>query len=162
MAKANLTTKDVRLSLMDRLSEHTMEAYEYESPTVQDLIHAVERDLQNLLNTRKARTELPSGYGELEQSLYDYGIPDLTSVNVNSQTEKKNFCQAVEHAIATYEPRLKQVHVEMLDKQKDNVSLILQFRVAAVLMVEPTPIPVEFDSALKSDTRLFDVEGHVD
>lgn len=147
----------ITLSILDRLSSQRDLVPEWDQGTVKELIVSIERDLQNLLNTRKVSNQLPEQYNELQQSLLDYGIPDLTTININSSKQKEAFGDALKKAIERYEPRLRRVEVEILDQ--NSIELILSFRITAVLQVEPEPVPVIFDSSLLSSSRLFDVKG---
>ncbi len=156
---ANIKKQDpITLSIFDRLSSERHLVPEWEQGTVTELIATVERDLQNLLNTRKAVMNLSSHHDELHLSLLDYGIPDLTVININSSKQKDDFANALKKAIEHYEPRLKKVEVELLDTG-NNIELILSFRITAVLQADPKPIPVVFDSSLLSHSRLFNVKG---
>jgi type VI secretion system protein ImpF len=144
-------------SLLERLLVFKRPELEAKTPE-ELLILSVEQDLQNLLNTRKICPELPNDLKELETSLVNYGIPDLTTINIYSETEKQNFCTAVQIAIEYYEPRLKYIKVELVEIEKQ-IELIFKIRISATLLIDPEPIPVSFDSALLADTRLFDVKG---
>lgn len=156
MSKKN-PKEQLQQSLLDRLL--TFKETSFDAKTPQEiLIHSVERDLQNLLNTRKICPTLPADLKELNVSLVNYGIPDLTTINIYSESDKQNFCKAVQLAIENYEPRLKHIEVKLLEVEKQ-IELIFKIRISATLLVYPKPIPVSFDSSLLADTRLFDVKG---
>jgi type VI secretion system protein ImpF len=122
------------------------------------IIATIARDLQNLLNTRKMEMSLEDRYHHLEPSIVDYGVIDLTAVNARSDKEREKYRESVQCAIENYEPRLKNVKVNVIDNPNES-SLIFHFNISAVLMVEPTPLSLQFDSVLPTDTRMFQVRG---
>ncbi len=150
----------ITLSLLDRLKPPPKNVPDWARDKVQELTASVAQDLQNLLNTHKVigAEELPDDFPELRPSLVDYGIPDLTTISIYSDEQKQRFTEAVQRAIEVYEPRLKDVRVELLEANNE-VELIFRFRIKAVLIVEPKPIPISFDTPLFSDTRLFAVKA---
>jgi type VI secretion system protein ImpF len=154
-------SQHIKLSLLDRLTPPIKTSRVVQlTPEEQrkKLIASVEHDLQNLLNTHKAARKIPDTLAELKPSLMDYGIPDLTTINIYSDQQKKEFCAAVQESIKTYEPRLAEVKVELVET-KNEIELIFRLRITASLLIDPKPIPVRFDSPLFADTRLFSVEG---
>jgi type VI secretion system protein ImpF len=157
MFKKNIKERPVQ-SLLERLLVFKDPAFDADNPLM-TLIRSLEKDLQNLLNTRKIYDNLPEQLAELSISLVGYGVPDLTTISIDSEMQKQKFCQAVQLAIENYEPRLRDIKVELLDTDKQ-IELIFRLRISAILLIEPEPVPVSFDSALLSNTRLFDVTGH--
>lgn len=157
--KSPIKGKTLQLSLIERLkNDHRQKELSFEELR-EELIHSVEWHLQNLLNTKKPVTSLPDKFPELKVSLANYGIPDLTTVSIDSEQQKREFCQAVEEAIILFEPRLRETKVELIE-DKSQIELVFRLRISSVLMIDPKPIPIRFDSLLYSDTRLFKVEGH--
>lgn len=122
------------------------------------MIGCIARDLQNLLNTRKAEMTLPDELDDLKPSMSDYGVIDLTTVNARSQKDREDFRLSVQRAIENYEPRLKNVEVNIIDSPGE-VDLIFHFNIEATLLVEPMPLTLRFDSVLPTDTRMFTVKG---
>lgn len=153
-------------SVLDRLlgaeydETSTTPSGEPDDVFTQRLIQCIARDLQNLLNTRKQEMSLPEQYTELAPSIVDYGVKDLTTVNARSQKEREEFRLSVQRSIERYEPRLKNVTVDIIENPGE-AGLIFHFNIAAVLMIEPTPLALRFDSLLPSDTRMFEVKGMV-
>ncbi len=125
---------------------------------LRDLKQSVRRDLENLLNTRWRPMEWPAELAELERSLVNYGIPDVTGQELGSQSGRQEFRRAVEAVIRRYEPRFKQVRVEMLDNA-ERLDRTLRFRIDALLYAEPAPEPVVFDSAFEPSTGNVEVKG---
>src|SRR5262245_34795135 len=149
-------------SVLDRLLDEdptvSREPAKTRNQVLRELKQSVRRDLENLLNTRRRCLSWPSGLGELDRSLVNYGIPDFTSISVGSADVRAEFCRIIEAVIREYEPRFKTVHVKLLDNAEP-LDRTLRFRIDALLRVDPAPEPVVFDSALEPTTGSFAVKG---
>ena len=137
---------------------------------VEELKRNVRRDLEDLLNTRIRCIPLPpEPEGEervldrpelLKYSLVNYGIPDFTGIGFGSQEKHEQLRQIICEAIETFEPRLKSVVVQ-LESTAEPLDRTLHFRIGALLLAEPSPVPVMFDSVLKTLTGEFELTGEV-
>ena len=125
---------------------------------LRDVLHAVRRDLENLLNTRVRCKPLPADLREVHQSLVSYGIPDLCAASLGTDGERKEFCKALRAIIRRFDRRLQDVEV-YLPEQDVAAERKVRFRIDAVLRVEPAPEPISFDSALSLATGTFEVKG---
>jgi type VI secretion system protein ImpF len=119
----------------------------------------LQRDLENLLNTRCRCGSLPQDLTELRTSLVNYGIPDLTGANVGSLGSRDEFLQVIEDAIRRFEPRLKGVSVVPLDNSKEPIDRVMRFRIEAVLVTEHESEPVMFLSTMEPSQGTFEVES---
>lgn len=119
---------------------------------------AVRRDLEELLNTHPlyTRDELKSSV--LRESLLVYGIPDITGVEIHSETDAEPILETVTHVIRLFEPRLRDPRVTF-SSQPDLMDPTLRFRISAVLFVYPLERPVTFDSRLHPPTGAVRVGG---
>lgn len=149
-------------SVLDRLIDEqptaTREAPKTRNQVLRELKRSLRRDLENLLNTRWRCTTWPQNLEELELSLVNYGIPDITAADLGSARNRAEFRQVVETVIRQFEPRFKSVKVEMLDNV-ETLDRTLRFRIDALLYAEPAPEPVLFDSALQPATGNVEVKG---
>ncbi len=149
-------------SILDRLlDDNPAVQQELEASRVQilrDLHASIRRDLQNLLNTRSRCIVPGTELNQLGQSLINYGIPDFSCDNLGSDNSRKEFRRAMEEAIRTFEPRLKTVHVQLLENA-DPLDQTLRFRIDALMHADPAPEPVAFDSLLEPVTYNFEVKG---
>jgi len=113
-------------------------------PSISHIKAAVIRDLENLLNTKRQVTPSPAVYREVNNSLFAYGLKDYTALNPGSISVKQQLRQDIEKTISRFEPRLKNVSVQVdAPDQKDRN---LRFRITALLRVEPITEPVAFDT----------------
>ncbi len=149
-------------SVLDRLLDDDPEATR-ESPAsrhqvLRKLKAAVGRDLENLLNTRMRCLTLPDPCKELKQSLVNYGIPDITGARLGSVQERGDFCRQLQAIIRQYEPRFQTVSVQPA-ANPDPQDRTFRFRIEALLIAEPAPEPIVFDSELRPGTGDFEVKG---
>ena len=128
---------------------------------LRELKLSVRRDLENLLNTRQCCVSWPEHLKELKQSLLNYGIPDLTGASLSSAKERDDLCRALQAVIARHEPRFKSVRVTGLDNAEP-LDRTLRFRIEALLLVDPAPEPIVFDSMQRPATGTFEVRGGAD
>jgi type VI secretion system protein ImpF len=143
----NQRNQNAQASLLDRLIDNepgrSREPVQYRLSLGQ-IKDAVVRDLENLLNTRRQILLPPPEYREVNSSLFLYGLQDFTSKNPDSPFVRQRLRQVIEQTISRYEPRLKNMTVQIETSSKN--ARDLRFRVTAVLMVEPIAEPVTFDT----------------
>ena len=142
-------------SVLDRLLDDdpgtATELERSRNQVIRELKQSVRRDLENLLNTRWRCAGWPEDLDQLELSLVNYGIPDITGADLAGSRDRERFCRILERVISHFELRFKRVVVEMLDNT-DPTDRTLRFRIDALLHAEPAPEPVVFDSALEPST----------
>lgn len=153
--------KSLRSSILDRLIDlepHlTIEPEKNRHQQLREMRLSVRRDLENLLNTRYRLVEPPDHLTQLENSLLNYGLPDLATVNINNNETKLEFTRDIERMLRKYEPRFKSVKV-ILQENGDKVERTLRFRVHATLYADPAPETIIFDSTLEPISRTVNVE----
>ncbi len=114
---------------------------------LRQLRESVRRDLEHLFNTRY-RCMSPPGDSELmSSSILDFGLPDLSTINMNTQDSRNHFCRKIEKTIINHDPRIKSVKVSSQEKI-NNQDPCVRFRVEAVLHASPAPELIVFDSTL--------------
>ncbi|MFO0938027.1 MAG: type VI secretion system baseplate subunit TssE [Gemmataceae bacterium] len=125
---------------------------------------SVMRDLEDLLNTKRPRDGIFSGCTEVEHSIANFGLRDVTHVKAQSPDERQRFAEHVRDVIVAYEPRLKNVDVSV--RQPDDVKAELPqgfklgaifLRIRATLNVDPMPV-----DGIVFDTVLHLASGHHD
>jgi type VI secretion system protein ImpF len=126
--------------------------------SVRELKHAVRRDLEWLLNTRRITEPATEEFPELANSLYNYGLPDITALGAESGEGREWLRRQVEDTIARFEPRLSGVRVSVSGTDAPGRREV-RFVVEALLRVEPTPEQVIYDSVLEVTSARFAVTG---
>lgn len=114
--------------------------------SLDQMIRSVQEDLEKLLNTRQVITEVGERYARTRQVL-GYGMPDLTSYNHVTDQERHEIGQSLEEVILHYEPRLKDVRVQLRSNPQEH-HLKVRFHIEAKLAVDPAP-EVAFDTTLE-------------
>ena len=148
----------VRLSFLDRIIEDSEPRSWSES--AQRMRRAVRRDLEWLLNTRQTTIPVLEGQDELDASLFNYGLPDISSLSADSPESTRILARDVRLAIQRYEPRLSRVRVRLSEDKDNPLRKELRFRVEATLQMDPSPEKVVFDTVLEIASGTFSVEGN--
>ena len=153
--------RNILPSLLDRLIDeepnNRNEARERLAQSLADLKDSVRRDIEWMLNTRRAPIEPPESAKELWKSVYCYGLPDTTGMTISSVEDRGRMARLVAAAISAFEPRLINVNVEMDDAPGGDRTL--RFRIDALLRVEPAPARIYFDTTLELTSGQYEVQG---
>jgi type VI secretion system protein ImpF len=148
-------------SIIDRLLGQdvpTQQELEYSrSRLLRQFRASLQRDLENLLNTRCRCGSYPKELDQLETSLVNYGIPDFTGAGVGSAEGWQEFLGSIRSALERFEPRLRSVAVVHLRDSPDPLDRVLRFRIEAVLWIEDDAEPVTFLSTMEPSSGRFRV-----
>jgi type VI secretion system protein ImpF len=123
--------------------------------SVEKMVAAVHRDLEDLLNTRRTDLGIPEAFVEVHHSIIGYGLPDLTSLNTATAQQREEIGRVLEQIVAHYEPRLKDVRATLLDHDESR-EFRVEFRVEARLCLDPAP-EVAFDTILELTTGHYTI-----
>lgn len=151
----------VTLSVFDRLIDlepkSSVEAPPTRAESVRRLRAAVRRDLEWLLNSRRVAIPPDPALEQVNNSLYVYGIRDISSVSLSSLDEQEKLLTHIRKTIALFEPRLKEVRVIPLNDDKQKKLQRLDFRIEAQLDMDPAPEQVSFDTTLDGVNQSYRV-----
>ena len=123
---------------------------------LEQMIQAVQRDLEDLLNTRQSHEGLPLEFKEVHNSIVAYGLPDLNSMNAITAQQRQQTGRLIEAIIARFEPRLKDIKATLVEGG-DNKARSVKFRVDARMRVDPAP-EVAFDTILELTTGHYSIK----
>ena len=147
-------------SILDRLidsgSQGTSNRPWYDLGKIMD---TVQRDLNDLLNTRRTDQGLLASFPELRHSLLAYGLPELHSLAAFTSQQRGQISRVIEAAVTEFEPRLKDVRAVLLEGD-DAKQQTVPFRIEARLRVEPAP-DIAFKIILELATGQYCVEPTV-
>jgi type VI secretion system protein ImpF len=150
----------INLSVLDRLvdfePEIKAEPPVSRSKALRQVKQALRRDLEWLLNTRRA-FEVPDELPLLADSLLAYGLPDFSNVTVKDAGDQYNLTRALETALRRFEPRLEDVVVSVANSSA--LERAFRFRIEARLRIDPVPEPISFDTTLQLGSGNFAVKG---
>ena len=142
---------------MDRLLDNdpgnSRESVQQRSVDFRQIMAAVSRDLENLLNTRRNIIIPPSIYSEVNNSLFVYGLPDFTNKNPATTSSRAKLRLEIAKTITRFEPRLKNVSVQIDTSPRSGRQL--KFRIIAVLVVDPLAEAVSFDTDFDANRGQF-------
>lgn len=145
-------------SLLDRLlDEAPLQALEASTPQVSldQLKDAVVRDLEALLNARCGlQRDALSRHPQAQNSILSFGMLDFSSMSLANTDERDAICRAIETAIRSHEPRLKNARVNLAEEADGKR---LMFNIHALLVANPAREPVNFNATLHPSTQLYSV-----
>ena len=123
---------------------------------VEGLKDSVARDLEALLNTRIALDVARlDGYPAARASILHYGLIDFAGFCLTSSVDRAAVCASIEDAIATHEPRLKDVRA-VLEPAAGDVNR-LHFSIHARLAVDGLLEPVNFNAVLQPSSLHYEI-----
>lgn len=144
--------------VLDRL----LQTGEPEPRTWADSVRALKtsllRDVDWLLNTRRIAEPAPELMTELQQSVYHYGLPDVSSLSADTIETRRLLARQVEECLRLFEPRLSSVRVSEVETEGESKRQ-LRLVVHALLQLHPEPEPIVFDTILDSSSGHFNVAG---
>lgn len=154
----NNVTQSVLERLIDREPDSPSDSPKSHAQSVRQLRASVRRDLEWLLNTRRNPEAAGPALPHLAQSLFNYGLPDITSLSHDSAADRAHLLQTVEATIATFEPRLVDVKVSALDPPR-GAAHVVRFQIEGMLLMDPEPEHVSFDTVLQLASGEYQVKG---
>jgi len=151
--------RPVQESVLDRLIGDDAEVSSITRVrSVRDLKSAVRRDLEWLLNTRAVAIPPPESLGQVRESVYTYGVADITSLSADDPKARARLRNMIEEAIRVFEPRLMSVQVAESGTATGEVRQ-LRFSIQAVLRMDPSPERISFDTVLDVSRGQYAVKG---
>lgn len=143
----NLKRLGADLSIIDRL---IVEEQSY----LNQFRAGVRRDLEDLLNTVVRATSIPDYLEELDESIVNFGIADLLTTNVSTQSERDKLILYIKKTIEKYEPRL--INIAILDtSDKKEKSNIFSLKIVAETIIDNNTEEIVFDSTIDTSTGLI-------
>lgn len=140
-------------SLLDRLIDteptHGADAPISLAESVRRAKAALRRDIEWLLNTRRTAEPAPAELGEVARSVYQYGIPDLTSLSHDAPDDRTRLLRAIQETLTAFEPRLADVRVRIVEGETPEHRRELHFVIEGTFRMDPTPERVSYDTVLE-------------
>lgn len=161
MARSGAAERPVRQPLLDRLVEGGGRGGSRPASrdaSVRRLRASLLRDLEWLLNTRRRSEAADDDFPELEASLYNYGLPDISSMSADSPAVQQRLAREVQEALEVFEPRLAGVRVKVAEAEEGErrgIHLLIE----GLLRMDPSPQRVRFDTVLEIASGRIDVRS---
>jgi len=128
---------------------------------LRELRNEVRRDLERLLDTRNMVLDDLAPYPEARASVLGYGLPDISSLSQANPDDRRRMCDLIEDTLKRLEPRFdpRSIKVTPVARSTDGPPPRprLDFRVSAVLHVEPIREAVLFDTSIDLDRGTVEV-----
>lgn len=143
-------------SIFDRLVDTSHGVHRKRSEySERDLIRSISRELESLLNSRQTYLGLEA-YPELQKTIIGYGLPDENTFDLETPDSRFRFAQTIESVIEEFEPRVKNVFVEIEEdgKHSNNLRLLI----SATLNIQSGP-QVVFDTTLQLATGQYTIKS---
>ncbi len=99
-----------------------------------------------------------SEFKELEKSLYNYGLTDVTTMSWVSHKDRVSLTKIIEQAVAHFEPRISRIKVVSLDSAQGSKH-VLRFQIEGLLDMDPAPELITFDTVLQLSSGEYQVGG---
>ena len=117
---------------------------------IRQMVDAVRRDLEDLLNTRQSHQGLPDEFEQVRDSIVTYGLPDFSSVNVQRSNQVARMGELIEEIVGRFEPRLGSVRAVLVvpEDGEEKEGQRVRFYIEAVLRVDPNP-DVAFETVVE-------------
>lgn len=101
-------------------------------------------DLEKLLNTRPLALPGAEQFPHLEHSILNYGLRDFSGSDLCSDKEVEELRSEIERTIVRYEPRLREVCVNLLPRESE-VDHCVRFEIQAMLAGDLEAVYVQAD-----------------
>lgn len=161
MARTELE-RTVQPSLLERLTDHDPHAPADPAVAREESVrryrNSVLRDVEWLLNTRRTAIPVPDALAEVRRSVFAYGLPDTLGISLATADGRARLVRWVQDTVATFEPRL--FGVEVVLAELDQISSPqVHFALSAMLVMDPSPEQVVFDTVLDLASGGYAVHG---
>jgi type VI secretion system protein ImpF len=156
------TDTAVTLSVLDRLIDldprNSKEVPPTRTQSERMLRDAVRRDLEWLLNTRRIAVVPDEGLKELNRSVYLFGLPDFTGFSIATPNDKTKLIRQLQNAVKIFEPRIAKPRIIPLETESAGART-LRFRIEGLLLMDPEPEHVSFDTVLQLTSGQYEVQN---
>lgn len=139
----------VQLSILDRLIDErkmdertTNRSFVSRADFVRALRESVARDVEWLVNHTRPE-DIPD---DLQDSLYGYGLPELSSFYIPRDTQR--LCELIQSAIERFDPRIAKGCRVTPMPSGDRARQTLAFLIEGHLLVEPAPEPIRISTEI--------------
>jgi type VI secretion system protein ImpF len=154
-------------SLLDRLlddeTNREEEAPLTEQATIRLVKDGLQRDLQNLLNSRQSVQSIAPSLEELADSLVNYGLPRPHTFDTRRLRSQASLCELIADTIRRFEPRLSDARVfpNLPAGSPPRTDGVMKFTIEGMITVAPLRPGVQeisFQAAYDAFTGTYTLE----
>jgi len=117
---------------------------------------SVKRDLEWLLNTRQVVDDRLPLYPEVSKSVYAYGLPDITSINVGAIHDQNELLRRMERCIEVFDKRLTKTEIVL--EPIVGLNRVLRFSISGIVLMDPSPEEIVIDTILDPASGEYEVK----
>jgi type VI secretion system protein ImpF len=117
---------------------------------------SVKRDLEWLLNTRQVVDDRLPLYPEVSRSVYAYGLPDITSINVSAIHDQSELLRRMERCIEFFDKRLTKTEITL--EPLIGLNRMLRFSISGIVLMDPAPEEIMIDTVLDPTSGEYEVK----
>ena len=117
---------------------------------------SVKRDLEWLLNTRQVVDDRLPDYPEVSRSVYAYGLPDITSINMGAIHDQNELLRRMERCIEFFDKRLTKT--EIMLEPMIGLNRVLRFSISGIVLMDPAPEEIVIDTILDPASGEYEVK----
>ncbi len=117
---------------------------------------SVKRDLEWLLNTRQVVDDRLPFYPEVSRSVYAYGLPDITSINVSAIHDQNELLRRMETCIESFDKRLTRMEIAL--EPMVGLNRVLRFSISGIVLMDPAPEEIVIDTVLDPSSGEYEVK----
>ena len=117
---------------------------------------SVKRDLEWLLNTRQVVDDRLPFYPEVSRSVYAYGLPDITSINVSAIHDQNELLRRMEKCIESFDKRLTRTEIAL--EPMVGLNRVLRFSISGIVLMDPAPEEIVIDTILDPSSGEYEVK----
>lgn len=155
----------VTLSVLDRLTDTDPKSPSVEAPltraeSVRALRAGVRRDLEWLLNSRRNPEDPGSALPETEGSVFNYGLPDFSTYAIASPKDQTKLVRSLQTTVRLFEPRIANVRIVPVEINPKGLRT-MRIRIEGLLLMDPAPEHISFDTTLQLTTGDFSIKDEV-
>jgi len=155
----SVVTQSVLERLIDREPDAKQEGAPTRSQSIRLLKTSVRRDLEWLLNTRQRPDAVDDQYPEGTRSLFNYGLPDFSSMSFDNPKDRARLLRQLENSIRIFEPRLESPRVIPVQADGNLSNRTIRFQIEGLLKMDPAPEQVTFDTVLNLSSGEYQIKG---
>ncbi len=139
-------------SLIDRLTDYE-DWPASRAASLRMYREGIKRDVEWLLNTRKANGTQVESYALASVSVFNFGLPDLTQLRGH---DSNAVLLAIMQALRVHEPRIRDPRVHLV--RSDTLARSLRFHVDGMLAFEDGEEEISFDTVLEIISGEYEVK----
>jgi type VI secretion system protein ImpF len=152
MARLKVETP-VTQSLIDRLTDFE-EMPKSRAQSIQMFRNGIKRDVEWLLNSRKAFVPEIEDYPLAANSVFTFGLPDVNELPGGNAPS--NVLAAISQTILLHEPRIREPRVSL--SRTDTLARSLRFHVEGKLVLENSEEDISFDTLFEITSGEYQVK----